>query len=513
MNNDLIQSSFPETPTDDLRSRVRGRVNLTLRRRKIVKRSIAGGIGTVTLIGAFMVLPVTRGMAALYQMGSALEDVKAFHSTSYSVLDDGTTVKTGEMVYDEGKWRIQENDGELVIYNEGQTFTYDDWMNVYIRESKPNGPFSKNMKGIGLVHLLGPNGFRFVRLEDDRDVNVGGRRLRRVQVKSNNLPEWTYIYADPVTGLPQKVENLGVHNGRKQLRGTMEFSYAKPDPKLFLLPHDGSPAPLKAYPYFGEKVDRLMKRGKAPNIRPNYLITPGSPVQPLQKIQHTTPGYILRDFVTMDVGPTILEKKQWERERARKISNKIVARKMIGKTQIVIHDLAVQPDGTVWVTYQAGRHSGEMGDFELGIEGQTTYAPGPALDSSNPIWAGNPRVQIEYRCLVPVKSASRASRFSLIAIPNGKAGTTVGSFDGVRYAGDTPKYIKYGVGNMTNPVQVEILKAQAVARYWEAKTDKEQAITAHRRVLDLMQDHARKGYGTWNEESERKAIRRLESLR
>lgn len=506
----------PSSPNfDDMKTRVKQRVDASIRRKKVVRRTLWAGLGTAAMAGAFLTLPVARGMAALRQIDGALNDVDAFQSVSYSILENGTRVRTGEMAYDEGKWRIQDPGRALMIYRDGTRFTYDDWMKVFVREVKPEGPFLYNTKGLGVEHLLGSGAPALLSLEDEQTVSLNGHEMRRLELKNKFASEWLTIYADPKTGLPQKMDSYSLRDETKTLRGTAEFTYDKPDASLFLMPwNPGEPRPLKHLPYSGgvtpELVDGQDNRPWSLEVEPDVLRVP-------PPIEVMTPS------------PKILDKEAWDLERRRRMTTRTVAKATFGRSKILIRDLAVEPDGTIWVAYQTGRTQSGWSGHVLSVEPRNEYCHGPEFPSEEPVSSARAWGRVEFQCFIPVDSKSSGS-FKLLATPNGegnfvrdfprmtennrvvdKGTSLIAKFDAAKFPGTMPGYLRGFMGS--NKSSVEIIKAQAVADYWEGERQDERAIAAHRRVLDLMREHTGRGFVGWDEERSRNAVRRLEISR
>lgn len=510
----------PTNPSfDEMKARVKQRVDASIRRKKVVRRTLWAGLGTTAMAGAFLVLPVARGMAALRQINGALTDVKSFQSVSYSILEDGSRVRSGEMAYDEGKWRIQDPGRELMIYRDGTRFIYDDWMKVFIREVKPEGPFLNNTKGLGVEHLLGPGAPALLTLEDDRSVSVNGHERRRLELKNKLASEWLTIYADPKTGLPQKMDSYSLRNGTKTLRGTADFTYEKPDASLFLVPWNPRvPRPLKHLPYSGGVTPELVDGQDSPPW--SLEVEPDVP-------RASSSMEVI--FPRAAASPKIMDKAAWDLERRRRMTVGTVAKAAFGESKIMIRDLAVEPDGTIWVAYQTGRTQSGWSGHVLSVEPRNQYCHGPEFPSEEPVPSARAWGRVEFQCFIPVDSKSLGS-FKLLATPNGegnfvrdfpkmrennrvvdKGTSLIGKFDAAKFSGAMPGYLKGFMGS--NKSSVEIIKAQAVADYWEGERQDERALAAHRRVLDLMREHSGRGLAGWDEERSRNAVRRLDISR
>lgn len=304
-----------------------------------------------TLTIALVAFPTVQAEAQLRRIAGALDNVSSVVIQHYEVDRDGQEHPWGKTSYEGGKWRI--DDGRrTTIFKNGTRWILDPAARAYIMERDQEGPAAHNLSSLSLSSMIA----QMNQWNPGQKVDIGHSKFNGkdavraviLNLQSGPTPQRMTMYADPDTNLPIECQWEVSEKEGFVVKSIIRFEYTAPIPPTTF---------------------------------------------------------------ELDTSFAVLDKKEWEASVVKNLTSKELFSKPIGVHRLVLRNVDVAADGTVYVLYQAGETTPrwERGyAFELTDDLGTKYVKGQ-VDSrmDEPTIAQSKDGKVELETFVPKQPVKR----------------------------------------------------------------------------------------------------------
>src|SRR5688500_6035889 len=96
------------------------RVQRSKLRRSGLRVAFGAAVGVVAIVATITLMPKSAAAALISDVSEAMDGARNVHMTSWSMGKDGTRVKSQELWYEGGKWRIDDTRRRQFIVHDGR---------------------------------------------------------------------------------------------------------------------------------------------------------------------------------------------------------------------------------------------------------------------------------------------------------------------------------------------------------------------------------------------------------
>ena len=165
---------------------------------------------------------------ALDQIRAAAGNVRSMHMVSWETGEGGKPIHDTTW-YADGKWRFEEKNGVIRIYDGRRSHRYDPQRKVFFK-NRSKQPFGMGFSGFTIEAMLKTE--RGSRVSLDRNTTWEGRRALRVQIDEPESGGRMIVWADPHTDLPIAFRGyVRTPSGWEPRIGSELIEYNRPVPK------------------------------------------------------------------------------------------------------------------------------------------------------------------------------------------------------------------------------------------------------------------------------------------
>lgn len=197
--------------------------------RRLLRRGLALASVTFAVVLTVITLPKILVWRALAQMADAAENARSMHTVAWAIEADGSRRKTGEIWFQDGRWRI-ERPREVQIFAGAKLFTFQPRARLATWR-KAEEMFAYNSSGFSIRAMatdIARWGWRDKITLSPDEQTIDGRRARVAVIETAIGKNRIVLYADPKTMLPFRYDLLRPTLDGWKISGMSTMEYNRP---------------------------------------------------------------------------------------------------------------------------------------------------------------------------------------------------------------------------------------------------------------------------------------------